>query len=196
MTTTSKKGLKCITATYKLCMILLLVGLPTPLISGPPTSEDKLKVALIYKLTKFVEWPAHPVDHSRKTFGICLLGEDPFGDALNALGDRNVKGRSISVHRHSQSEAIDEQCQIVFISDSKRPFLDPILQSLQARPILTLSDMEQFAEQGGILQLSRGEKRIGFVINLNSAKQSQLTIAAPLLDLASVIQGVPKITNQ
>ena len=100
-----------------------------------------------------------------------------------------MKDIPIQVYRHSQSEAIGENCQIVYISESKKAFLNPILQSLAGTPILTLSDIEGFAEQGGMLQFTYLSKRIGFLINQQSAKASHLTIAAPLLDLATVVDS-------
>lgn len=181
------------TALFKqLCLLVLMMSVALPIFASPPTAEYKLKAALIYKLTKFIEWPELQKGKSRNAFGICLLGEDNFGDSLDALEGRKAEGLPIAVYRHSQSDAIDEHCQIVYVSVSKLAFLSPILQSLQARPILTLGDMEGFAEQGGILQFTRGRKRIGFMINLKNAKKSQLTIAAPLLDLATVVNSAPR----
>ncbi len=169
------------------CLWLLLVLLPVQIIAAPPTGEYKLKAALIYKLSKFVDWPDPAGAGNNGTFGICVLGEDPFGSALDALAARKTGGRPIRIHRFTQSETIDTRCQIVFISESKRAFLRPILQSLRQRPILTLGDTNNFAEQGGIMQFTRGDKRIGFKINLGQARQSGLEIAAPLLELATVI---------
>ncbi|MCU7878979.1 MAG: YfiR family protein, partial [Candidatus Thiodiazotropha sp. (ex Lucinoma borealis)] len=117
----------------------------------------------------------------------CLLG-------LGRIKD--ITRSKTHLHRLSQSDAVDTRCQIVFISESKHAFIKPILQSLQNRPILTLSDMANFAEQGGILQFTAGKKRIGFLINLKSAKQSNLTIAAPLLDLATVVGSVSNKTEE
>jgi hypothetical protein len=168
--------------------IPLLVCLSSVPCAAAPTDEYQLKAALIYKLTKFIEWPEAAEGRALESFGICLLGDDLFGDSLDALAKRKAKDMPIMIYRHAHSEAIDQRCQILFISDSKQAFLGSILQSLQGRPILTLGDMQGFAERGGILQFTRGKKRIGFLINLESAKQSQLTIAAPLLDLATVIK--------
>ncbi len=169
------------------CLWLLLVLLPVQIIAAPPTAEYKLKAALIYKLSKFVDWPGPAGAGNNGAFGICVLGEDPFGPALEALTTRKTGGQPIRIHRFTQYEAIDRRCQIVFISESKRAFLRPILKSLRQRPILTLSDTNNFAEQGGIMQFTRGNKRIGFKINLGKARQSGLEIAAPLLELATVV---------
>ncbi len=170
------------------CLWLLLALLPVHLLAAPPAGEYKLKAALIYKLSKFIEWPGPEGASGNGTFGICVLGEDPFGKALDALVARKTGGRPIRIHRFAQSEAIDRRCRIVFISKTKRAFLRPILHRLRQLPILTLGDMGEFAQQGGIMQFTRGKKSIGFKINLESARQAGLEIAAPLLELATIVE--------
>jgi hypothetical protein len=174
-----------------LALVLGLIGISFALPASHPGAEYKLKAALIYKLTKFIEWPNLQPGHRPEHFGICLLGEDVFGITLDVLETRKVKDIPIQVYRLSQSEAIGQNCHIVYISESKKVFLTTILQSLAGAPILTLSDIEGFADQGGILQFTNIDKRIGFLINQQSAKMSHLTIAAPLLDLATVVDSKP-----
>lgn len=176
--------------------LLLAVLLSMQLFAAPPTEEYKLKAALIYKLSKFVEWPDLAATSRARTFGICLLGEDAFGSALDALKGRKAAGQTIRVRRFSQSESIDSGCQVLFISESKQAFLGSILQKLQDQPILTLGDTKGFAEQGGIIQFTRGRRRIGFKINLQSARRSGLKIAAPLLELATLVGSPDKKTKQ
>lgn len=184
---------KLTTVCIKLCILLSLLFVNF-LDAAPIDTEYRLKAALIYKLTKFIEWPELPTGQTLDTFGICLLGKDQFGDALDSLSKRSVKKIPIEIHRHTQSETVDSHCQIVYISSSKRGFIDIILQSLRSRPILTLSDLDDFAEQGGILQFTTGKQRIGFTINMESARQAKLNMAAPLLDLATLIDG-PAVHN-
>lgn len=178
----------------RLLPLLLLVCMPfqTAVPVTGTTAEYKLKAALIYKLTKFVEWPAAASEAQPRNFGICLLGRDDFGSALEALTERNVKGREIDLRRYNQSEGIDESCQVLFISDSKQPFMQGILDGFGKQPILTISDAEGFAAKGGIIQFVSGEKRIGFKINLERATAAGLKIAAPLLDLATIVDSQNK----
>ncbi|WP_052469925.1 YfiR family protein [Thiolapillus brandeum] len=173
------------------CFVLLVLSLLLPaelLSAGAVSPEYKLKAALIYKLTKFVEWPRN--SRERKQFGICILGRDDFGSALNALEARQVGNQPIHIQRFAQSEAVNSSCQILFISESKRPFLKTILHSLAPLPILTIGDMGEFAEMGGMIELTRGHKRIGFRINLQQADRAGLKIAAPLLDLATIVETI------
>ncbi|HID46257.1 MAG TPA: YfiR family protein [Chromatiaceae bacterium] len=154
--------------------------------AGPDSAEYKLKAALIYKLTGFIEWPKSSL--KGRKFGICVLGRDDFGDALDALEARRVGNQTIHVRRFVQSEAVDAaSCQILFVSESKRPFLRTILHSLAHYPILTIGDVKQFAESGGMIEFVRGYKRIGFKINLQQASKAGLKISAPLLDLSTIV---------
>ncbi|MCU7879030.1 MAG: YfiR family protein [Candidatus Thiodiazotropha sp. (ex Lucinoma borealis)] len=81
----------------QLCILLFLTGISLHLYAATPSSEYKLKAALIYKLTKFIEWPDQQMEQPEHNFGICLLGEDNFGEALDALQERKVKDLPITI---------------------------------------------------------------------------------------------------
>lgn len=157
------------------------------------SSEQKLKVALIYKLTKFVEWPnkiknekiadEKTTDRSG-SFGVCLMGMDAFGSTIDVLKKRNVDGQPISVRRFTYNEAIDNNCSLVYINVPARADLELIIHKLRNKPVLTISEHEQFVEMGGIVQLVFRNNRIAFNINHDSSVKAGLSIAAPLLELA------------
>ena len=169
-----------------LLVLLVVANAPAPA-AGPVSDEYQLKAALIYKLTHFVKWPTATRASDERSFGICVLGRDPFGKALDALEGRKVNDVPIRVRRFRRSDGIGKQCRILFISDSKQAFVDPILKSLEGRPVLTLGDMDRFADKGGMIQFSRGGRRIGFRINLARARAAGLKLAAPLLQLATIV---------
>ena len=54
--------------------------------------------------------------------------------------------------------------------------------------ILTVSDAKGFAEQGGIIQMTRVAQNIQIKINYDAALTSGLRIAAPLLSIATVLR--------
>lgn len=174
------------------CPWLLLVTLPMVGTAAPSAdAEYRLKAAMIYKLAKFVTWKGRTPDKA-KSFGICLLGEDKFGSAFETLHDRKIRNNSIWIQRYSRSVAIDERCQIVFVSGSKQVFLEDIFSRLRQYQILTIGDSVRFAERGGIIQFTQKNKHIGFKINLDSAELSSLKIAAPLLELAKIVHSAER----
>ncbi len=164
--------------------------------AGPASPEYKLKAALLFKLTKFVEWPKQNSLRKDGSFGICILGRDDFGSLLDALQKRYINNAPVSIHRFMQSEGINEKCQLIFISDSKRSYLDSIINTLAGKPVLTIGESKKFAAQGGMIQFVRNENRIGFKINVAHVHTSGLKIAAPLLELATIVDDNPQETTR
>ena len=167
---------------------LLLCGSLTASVAAP-SAEYRLKAALIYKLTEFIDWPESGQMSQHQSFNICVLGEDNFGEALDALEQKTAHSNPIKIYRFNQSDFIDVSCQILFISDSKKAFAKDILKSFQSEPVLTLGESEQFARHGGMIQFSMEGKRIVFIINDAQAKRANLKIAAPLLQLATIVNS-------
>ena len=176
--------LKCL----HLCLYLWLSFIFFPTNAAEPISEEyKIKAALIYKITRFVEWPKQIKRKTRERFGLCVLGRNDFGSALDKLKGKTIGGAPISIQHFKQSKSIKQYCQLVFISDSKQAFLKAILRSLYIHPILTIGDSPNFAENGGMIQLSYNNKQFDFKINLNSVKGTGLKISAPLLEMATIV---------
>ena len=77
--------------------------------------EYQVKAAFLYNFAKFVEWPARTFKTDTEPVRICVLGQNPFGNALGtAMGGKTVLGRTLVVVEISKaSEATD--CQILFI---------------------------------------------------------------------------------
>ena len=158
----------------------------------PVTPEYKLKAALIYKLTHFVSWPEWAYKNGsdrNEYFSICILGDNVFGDLLEPLRKREVKGIPINIRYYGQSEDINRYCQLLYISDSKSAFTREILQRFKRQATLTISDINQFASQGGMIELTQGNNKIGFTINPKIARRQGLSIAAPLLELANITES-------
>ena len=177
------------------CLCLLLWGLMTSMTAlaadREASAEYKLKAALLYKLTKFIEWPAADNLEQVDEFNLCVLGDNVFGDELQPLTSRKVRQQHIELHYFDRSDEIDCPCHLLFITDSKRAFIDSIVRGLEKQGSLTVSDINGFAKQGGVIELTQRDKKIGFTINLSAAKKANITVAAPLLELSSVI-GKPR----
>ena len=163
------------------------------------TAEYKLKAALIFKLTHFITWPSQPVmtnTSSENVFSICVLGVNPFGKILEPLRQREANGSSIQINYYEQSEDVNQTCQLIFITDSKRAFIKPILSRFKSKGTLTLSDIPGFAAQGGMIELAQGKATLGFIINPEQAKHAGLSIAAPLLNLADIVDSSRSLKSE
>jgi hypothetical protein len=148
--------------------------------------DRDLMASFLYNFTVFVRWPDWAFDGPDAPFVIAVLGDDPLGDRLEAtVRDKDVRGRKLVVRRVEPGAAAGP-CQILFIGQSERTRLEPILGTVRDRPILTVSDFERFAAQGGIIAVSKPQTRIQFAVNLESARQAKLTLSARLLSMKNV----------
>ena len=156
----------------------------------PESREYAVKIAFLYNLTKFVDWPPEAFKNEVSPFVLGIVGVNPFGAALETLKDKTVKGRKLVVRKLPRLENLDD-CQILFISGSERGNLRAILSTLKNQTILTVSDIDHFANQGGMIGLVLTGNNVTFEINLDAVRQSELWFSSQLLKLARIIQGAP-----
>jgi uncharacterized protein DUF4154 len=171
------------------CLALPLFAFgATPLEPAGPAgpSEYEVKAAFLYNFARFVEWPIDaPGDDS--TFVVTVLGRDPFGSALDdTLRGKKIDEKRVVVRRVLRSEDVGRS-HIVFISDSESDRLPAILKTLEAAPVLTVGDMSQFAERGGVIRFKVDQDRIRLEINVAAAQRSRLRISSQLLKLARIV---------
>ncbi len=151
--------------------------------------EYEVKAAFVYNFGKFVDWPVAAFAGEKAPLTIGILGQDPFGPALEDLvRDGTIQNRPIQVKHFGRIEELTA-CHILFISQSEKPRLAAILNQLEGRPILTVGDTERFLRDGGIINLRLEEGQIRFDIDLDAAKRAGLKISAQLLKLAGLVRS-------
>jgi YfiR/HmsC-like len=148
--------------------------------------EDQVKATFIYNFSRFVEWPDGTFVDSRNSLTVCFLGANPFGGALESIRGKNVKGRKIDIKRLVSFSKMGA-CQILFVSSSERQHLKEILESAKRSRILTIGDMNQFAQDGGAVALSMRNDRIHFSVNLGVAAETGVKISSNVLKLATIV---------
>ena len=97
-----------------------------------------------------------------------------------------MSGHPLTTRRVSTADACRE-CHIVFVSQSENGRLDSILSVYKGRPILTVSDLEHFAQRGGTIALVTDDKRVRLQINPEVATAAGLVMSSKLLGLAQVV---------
>lgn len=163
--------------------LLIAVWLSISPATASGTGEYEVKAAFIYNFTKFIEWPDQASASSEQLL-LCVLGEDPFGSALDSLQGREVHGQRIIVSRFDSIPA-GKKCHVLYISASEESHLESLIKRYSSRPgLLLISDIEGFVDKGGSIELSMAEEQVRFEINLKSTRESNLQISSRLLRLA------------
>jgi len=148
--------------------------------------EYAIKAAYLYNFAKFVEWPTAAFASDTAPLMICIAGENPFGDALTTLSNKLVENHTVVV-RHLPAATGLDKCHIVFIGRAEQSHFKSILAKLAPFPVLTVSDIDDFAQDGGMIGLVEAEQRIRFNINLAVTRQANLKLSSQLLKLATIV---------
>jgi len=182
-------------ALKKTCVVILIASLYSAnLLQGATEAfnEYQIKAVFLFNFSQFVDWSqsAAPAPATRNApFVIGVLGEDPFRAFLDAtVRDETIRSRPFLVKRYRSVEEITA-CEILFVSHSERRQLRSILTALKDRATLTVSDVDDFAKSGGMIQFVTDNKRIKLLINLDAARAANLTLSSKLLRPATIVSG-------
>ncbi|MBI5141482.1 MAG: YfiR family protein [Nitrospirae bacterium] len=157
-----------------------------------PVREYELKAVYLYNFLQFVQWPdSTPTG----VMVIGVLGESPFGGALEELEENVRKGGMTPikiVHYGAYHEGMNlDDCNLLFVSASERRNYTGIIAGLKGSPVLTVSETEDFIDSGGMISLVRSRDRIRWMINRHSAESAGLRMSAQLLSIAVKVVDKP-----
>ncbi len=177
--------------------LLLLTALAGLVLTPLQTYADKnslqeydIKAAFIYNFAKYVSWPEKTFTFKKEPLILGLLGKHPFGSKINALDGKKIHKRTlkvITIKNYAQAT----KCHLLYISSSESRNLKNIWPFLKTKNILTISDMDNFAESGGMIELIVKDDKIRFIINPQAATRAGLSISSQLLKLAIILPQGP-----
>jgi uncharacterized protein DUF4154 len=158
------------------------------------TSHYEIIAKFLYAFSIHTEWPQEAFHGQDSPFIVGILGEDPFKHDIDAIKGQIVNGRKLEV-RYPQNLKEAKGCQLLFISSSEEKRVPEILKALEGTSILTVAEMEGFAEKNGmngmisiVVEVREGTTRkFGkprLQINRERAEKAGLTINSRVLDLA------------
>ena len=162
---------------------LVLAGLGVPAVRAETalSPEYQLKAVFLFNFAQFVEWPAKVFPDPSAPLVIGVLGKDPFGTYLDDLvGGEKIGDRLLVVRRYSRLEDLTN-CHILFISRSEARNLDTIFTRVKEQSLLTVSDVDTFTRQGGMVRFAMENGKIRLRINVEAAKASNLRISSKVL---------------
>lgn len=170
---------------YILLMILALT-LSTSA-DAAEMAEYEIKSGMIYNFTLFVDWPSTSSANTA-SINVCVAGDRSAMRYFNKLEGKLSKNRPIKVRQISGPGSISG-CDLLFLQGPNNNLLSGYLQAAQKRPVLTVSDIDNFASKGGIIGFYEQKGKVRFEINLDAARQSKFRINSQLLKLARIVTG-------
>lgn len=158
-----------------------------PALLADPVPVATVKAAFLYNLTKFTQWPSDTLAPGQG-ISLCVAGDPAVAEALGRI----VAGHAVDGHElTAQVVAPDgpiRACHLLYVSglDAKRSA--QLLDALKGAPVFTVSDLDDFAESGGVAQLILENERMRFVVNAMSATRARLRVSSKLLSFARLVK--------
>jgi hypothetical protein len=172
-----------------LCAIFVCASflLPAPS-QGQVSKEYQLKAVLLWRLAQFTQWPGDAFESSDSPVVICVLGENPFGDALEAaVRGETAHGRRLAVQRHRSIDPI-RGCHILFITGAGPRQAKEISAALAGRSVLTVVNGDGLpSSYDAMIQFVIEENKIKLRINAKAAAAARLVLDPRLLRSAEII---------
>ncbi|MBI5076247.1 MAG: YfiR family protein [Nitrospirae bacterium] len=151
--------------------------------------EYELKAVYLYNFLQFVQWPPSKRLISKDgAMVIGVVGESPFGDALDVL-QADVRNSGMKPVKVIQYGAYQEDmdlgsCHLLFVSASEKSNFRKITAGLRDAPVLTVADSENFLSSGGMVNLVQSGGKIRWSINRTPADRAGLRFSSQLLNIA------------
>ena len=163
----------------------MILALAAAALAGPAhaqVSETDVKAAFLPRFARYVSWPTFMRPQPGQPFVLCVMGSDPFGNALDkAAASQSVDGHRIIVRRVGSAES--GGCHVAFVQGGKAQATGQMLGALDGRPVLTVTHA-QGGSQRGIIHFTLVGGRVRFFIDEKAAAERGLAINSRLLALA------------
>ena len=148
--------------------------------------EYQVKAAFLLNFTKFVQWPASAFADENSPVAICILGEDPFGNALNEMvKGEALNGRQLVVQRIRRAPE-PKSCQVLFVAKSEKDAARTLADL--GTGVLTVGEGEKFLRDGGMIAFVIQDRRVRFDIDQAAAAKARLTLSSRLMNVARSVE--------
>jgi hypothetical protein len=152
-----------------------------PAAAALPTDYE-VKAAFLYNFAKFVRWPDDAAFGPK--FVLTIVGDDPFGEVIDrAFLGKTVLGRPVEIRR---TRVLREAAaaQMAFIGTSESGHLAEVLAALKGGSVLTVGDMDRFADGGGMVGFRLKDSTVRFEVNLREVRHARLQMSSQIIKLA------------
>jgi hypothetical protein len=164
--------------------------------------EVEIEAAYLVNFLRYTQWPSTQAPAAGSNYVVTVVGSQAAADSVRAVcsAANGIEGRGIEVRwlpqargsreapfdspQDAQARAQLRGSHLVFFHRSSGPVHPQVLDDLAGTPVLTVSDTDDFTQQGGMLGLVRSNGRIVFQANTGAIRGSGLLVSAKVLKLA------------
>ena len=160
-------------------------------------------------------------DKKDEPITIGIVGDNPFGKAFGPIIKKKINNRKIVIrefegleeykarakNKAKYKEEYKEEymakygkalrkCDVLFIHSTGKCYCGEIVGIVKDSSVLTVGDMKDFTDKGGIIGFVVEKKKMRFEVNLTAAKRANLKISSKLLRLAKRVIEEKKTSEE
>ena len=170
-----------------LVLVALVWSVALQVSAAPQPAQTRLEYSVkanyLVRFAAFVEWPSRAFATRQSPVVICVVGRDPFGNALDrAARAQTAYGRSLVVRRPDTADSV-AGCHILYVGRGGAGLVPD-----GGRAILLVTDANVSSDRG-MIHFAIDDDRVRFHIDLQAASRSRLSISSRLLNLALSVRG-------
>jgi len=159
---------------------------------GRPADEYEVKAAFLYNFAKFVEWPTQSSDQPTQPIVFCVIGQTLLSASLRDALEGKVVDQRPLVFRPLTDSKQAGTCQVLFIGSPDKKQLRQTLDEVKLLHVLTVGEVDDFTNEGGIIRFFLDSGRVRLEFNLDAADDAKLHISSRLLSLGRVLRREAK----
>lgn len=158
--------------------------------TAAPSSEiQALTVAFLYNFMKLSEWPAKTIPGE---LALCAVQAGDYTLNLDSLAGKDIQNNKLTIRHLLPGDSL-EGCQLLYIPENEKPIrMREWLKTLGKQPILSVSGIPGFLEEGGMVELVSDGKHLQFEVNLIPVEQAGIKLSSKMLQIAREVQGNPQ----
>ena len=171
---------------YKYLIFCFLLSNSFLTINAQSYSSQEIKAAFVCNFSKFTSWPK---EKQKGEFIIGVIGSHDFGNSLSEIAKNlTIGNRKIKVVYYSNPLAA-VSAHVLYVGVLSPSYdLKELLKLYAANNVLTISEQDNFCQNGGMINFSKNKMNYGFEINANYLNLNKLTFSAKLLKLATLVE--------
>ena len=152
-------------------------GVPAPVL------ERSVKAAFLYKFLGYMEFPTDP----GPSLVVGVLGADEVAAELaHITNGRNVGGRSISVRKLADGDALTGLTLLFVGADAALPAAS--LRAAEKNGTVTVTEQENGLQIGSVINFRLVDDRVRFEVSLPAAERCNVRLSSRLLSVAYHVQ--------
>jgi len=176
-------------------LLVLCCALPAANAQAQTATAPALTAAFLYNFAKFTEWPAEVLP-ANAALVLCVAGDSRVHKALEAA----TRGRDVAGHplvvRNMELQGPVHACHLLYADDLDTKRALQLLERLRGAPVLSISDLETFAQLGGSANIFSEDGRMRFAVNLDATQRTKLRLSSNVLRLAQIVRDAPYVSQR